>query len=69
MQKFPPLPFEETPGRRHKKNKRHTIESSTLGATPSGPPFEFDPPESCPLVSTEPKITYSFAGESDTVQT
>jgi len=46
-----------------------TTESGTLGATPSSPPFENDPPESSFPVSIEPEITSLLAGESDIVET
>ena len=45
MKNKPPLPPEETPGRRQKHKKTHTTESNTSGAITYGPPFEIDPPK------------------------
>lgn len=50
------------------KKKIKTTESSTSGATSSGPPSEIDPLESSLLVSIEPEMTSSFVDESDTVK-
>ena len=68
MKNKPPLSLEGTPSFRQKHKKTQTIESVNSGTT-SGPPLEFDQPESSLPLSTEPEITSTLDDEFDTIGT